>query len=235
MNEKNFNNGYIKVKQRILQLKAEGKWNDVRLRTEVVKLDTKPDVTGKPKQFAIVRAELIIDNNMFTAHAMETEGVGDVNYLHFIENAETSAIGRALSFAGISENEEVASEEDIENAKEQVKDVNVEKRKMVAAQLLEETLLKKQPTLDKPKVEKPTEVKFDESNIPVFKELPGTGNRLKPEREEILAWLKKVGKFDENVLIGAMIKAEISYKFKTFNDLLSKGSYNDLLTVFKHL
>ena len=70
--------------------------------------------------------------------------------------------------------------------------------------------------------------------IPVFKEVTGT-TREKKDREEVIAWLRKVGKFDENLLIGAMIKAEISSKFKSFNELLHKGSYNDLLTVFKYL
>lgn len=236
MKEKNFNENYLKVKQRILNLKEKGEWN-VSVETEVIKIDTRLDVAGKPKLFAIVKAKLTINGIVYEAHALEIEGVGDVNYVHFLENAETSAVGRAMSFAGISESgvvsddSNVATKEDIETAKEQVKDINIEKRKEVAKSLIEETLAKKQMKLDvtpEPKKEDAQLV------IPVFKEVTGT-IREKKDREEVIAWLRKVGKFDENLLIGAMIKAEISSKFKSFNELLHKGSYNDLLTVFKYL
>lgn len=236
MKEKDFNNNYLKVKQRIINLKEKGEWN-VSVETKVVKLDTRLDVAGKPKLFAIVKAKLTINGIVYEAHALEIEGVGDVNYVHFLENAETSAVGRAMSFAGIPEegvsmdDSNVATKEDIESAKEQVKDINAEKRKEVAKKLMEEALSKKQLKLDvtpEPKKEVAQLV------IPVFKEVTGT-IREKKDREEVIAWLRKVGKFDENLLIGAMIKAEISVKFKSFNDLLHKGSYNDLLTVFKFL
>lgn len=236
MKEKDFNNNYLKVKQRIINLKEKGEWN-VSVETEVIKIDTRLDVAGKPKLFAIVKAKLTINGIVYEAHALEIEGVGDVNYVHFLENAETSAVGRAMSFAGISESgvvsddSNVATKEDIETAKEQVKDINIEKRKEVAKSLIEETLAKKQMKLDvtpEPKKEDAQLV------IPVFKEITGT-IREKKDREEVIAWLRKVGKFDENLLIGAMIKAEISSKFKSFNELLHKGSYNDLLTVFKYL
>ena len=236
MKEKDFNNNYLKVKQRILNLKEKGEWN-VSIETDVIKIDTRLDVAGKPKLFAIVKAKLTINGIVYEAHALEIEGVGDVNYVHFLENAETSAVGRAMSFAGISESgvvsddSNVATKEDIETAKEQVKDINIEKRKEVAKSLIEETLAKKQMKLDvtpEPKKEDAQLV------IPVFKEVTGT-IREKKDREEVIAWLRKVGKFDENLLIGAMIKAEISSKFKSFNELLHKGSYNDLLTVFKYL
>lgn len=236
MKEKNFNDNYLKVKQRILNLKEKGEWN-VSVETDVIKIDTRLDVAGKPKLFAIVKAKLTINGIVYEAHALEIEGVGDVNYVHFLENAETSAVGRAMSFAGISESgvvsddSNVATKEDIETAKEQVKDINIEKRKEVAKSLIEETLAKKQMKLDvtpEPKKEDAQLV------IPVFKEVTGT-IREKKDREEVIAWLRKKGKFDENLLIGAMIKAEISSKFKSFNELLHKGSYNDLLTVFKYL
>lgn len=236
MKEKNFNENYLKVKQRILNLKEKGEWN-VSVETDVIKIDTRLDVAGKPKLFAIVKAKLTINGIVYEAHALEIEGVGDVNYVHFLENAETSAVGRAMSFAGISESGvvsddlNVATKEDIETAKEQVKDINIEKRKEVAKSLIEETLAKKQM-----KLEVAPETKKEDAQlvIPVFKEVNGT-IREKKDREEVIAWLRKVGKFDENLLIGAMIKAEISSKFKSFNELLHKGSYNDLLTVFKYL
>lgn len=237
--KKEFNDNYIKVKERIVKLKEEGTWDNVSINTEIIKIDTQLDITGKQKLFAIIKATVNVNNQTYTAHAMETEGVGDINYLHFIENAETSAVGRALSFAGIRDSEvtpDIASKEEIEQAKEQVKDINIEKRKEIANKLIEQAQEKKQLTLQKKEVVEPKKevTQFDEGNIPVFKELTGT-IRSKQDREEIITWLRKVNKFDEHILTGAMIKAEISYKHKSFNELLHKGTYNDLLTVFKHL
>ena len=233
--DKDFNQKYKKVKQRIVELKEQKLWDDVNINTEIVKIDKKLDSVNKEKLYAIVKATVEIGGKSFTAHAMETEGVGDINYLHFIENAETSAVGRALSFAGIKDEEtpDIASKEEIEASKEQLKDVNIEKRKEVAQNLIEQTLQKKQ--LGIADVVKPKQVKFDESNIPVFAELGNNTIRPKADREKIITWLKSVNKFDENVLIGALIASEMSIKFKTFNDLINKGSYQDILNTFKHL
>ena len=53
-----------------------------------------------------------------TGHASEREGMGDINKTSWVENAETSAIGRALKSFGIGEAGNFASEEEVDNAKD---------------------------------------------------------------------------------------------------------------------
>ena len=49
-------------------------------------------------------------------HAYEKEGVGNINKTSYIENCETSAVGRALGMCGIGIDVSVASKEEVENA-----------------------------------------------------------------------------------------------------------------------
>lgn len=51
-----------------------------------------------------------------TGHAFEVRNAGMVNKTSYIENCETSAVGRALGFLGIGITEAIASAEEVENA-----------------------------------------------------------------------------------------------------------------------
>ena len=51
-----------------------------------------------------------------TGHAFEMRSAGMVNKTSYIENCETSAVGRALGFLGIGITEAIASAEEVENA-----------------------------------------------------------------------------------------------------------------------
>lgn len=51
-----------------------------------------------------------------TGHAFEVRSAGMVNKTSYIENCETSAVGRALGFLGIGITEAIASAEEVENA-----------------------------------------------------------------------------------------------------------------------
>ena len=55
-------------------------------------------------------------NVLSTGTACEVEGVGFVNKTSYIENCETSCIGRALGFIGIGIEEGIASAEEVEIA-----------------------------------------------------------------------------------------------------------------------
>lgn len=51
-----------------------------------------------------------------TGHAFEFQGSGMVNKTSYVENAETSAVGRALGFLGIGSTESIASAEEVQAA-----------------------------------------------------------------------------------------------------------------------
>ncbi len=51
-----------------------------------------------------------------TGHAYEVEGSSFINSTSYIENAETSAVGRALGFAGFGIDTSIASYEEVGNA-----------------------------------------------------------------------------------------------------------------------
>lgn len=67
-----------------------------------------------------------------TGMAYEREGSSNINKTSYIENCETSAVGRALGMAGIGVTTAVASSEEVQNAilqqKEMEDDANPEKR-----------------------------------------------------------------------------------------------------------
>ena len=69
----------------------------------------------------------------YTGHAYEVEGSSQINKTSALENAETSAIGRALSAAGYGGGDEYASANEVENAihKQKFNPMTREQAKMV--------------------------------------------------------------------------------------------------------
>ena len=57
------------------------------------------------------------DTVLGTGHAYEKEGSTFINKTSYIENCETSAVGRALGFIGIGIETSIASYEEVQNAK----------------------------------------------------------------------------------------------------------------------
>ena len=53
----------------------------------------------------------------YVGHAAERDNTGFVNKTSALENCETSAVGRALAFAGFGGGYSIASKEEVENAK----------------------------------------------------------------------------------------------------------------------
>ena len=65
----------------------------------------------------IFKANIIVEGNVrATGFAYEKEGSTFINKTSYIENCETSAIGRALGIFGIGIDGSVASSEEVENA-----------------------------------------------------------------------------------------------------------------------
>ena len=79
--------------------------------TEIVKHD---DLTGE----VIFKAHAIVDGVIRgTAHALELKGASNINMTSHVEACETSAVGRALAMIGYMSKGQIASYEEIENAK----------------------------------------------------------------------------------------------------------------------
>jgi len=78
------------------------------------------DVIGEPNGTCLIRARLTLHSEertlgIYTGHAMEKESSSFINKTSYVENCETSAIGRALSSAGYN-GTEFCSAEEITNA-----------------------------------------------------------------------------------------------------------------------
>ena len=70
----------------------------------------------------IVKATIYGNNeniqfHLATGHAMEREGTSNINRFNALENCETSAVGRALGFLGLTGGKSIASYEEVANAK----------------------------------------------------------------------------------------------------------------------
>ena len=70
---------------------------------------------------AMVKATVTDDNGNIigTGHAYEKDGSTQINRTSYLENCETSAVGRALAFCGIGIATSIASAEEVRNAQAQ--------------------------------------------------------------------------------------------------------------------
>ena len=97
---------YVEVNQRILAF-----WE---LFPNGSIVTTKLSDDGKRCDF---KAEVSVDGRLVaTGHAFEFQGSGMVNKTSYVENCETSAVGRALAMLGIGIAESLASADEVENA-----------------------------------------------------------------------------------------------------------------------
>ena len=74
-----------------------------------------------------------------TGHAYEKENSTFINRTSFIENGETSAVGRAASFLNLGSDTSIASAEEVLNAKAQQAKISEDEKKAEVKRLLEET------------------------------------------------------------------------------------------------
>ena len=72
-----------------------------------------------------------------TGHAYEKEGSTFINKTSYIENAETSAVGRALGMIGIGIDTSIASFEEVANAMEQQKEKPAQQKQDAPVEILD--------------------------------------------------------------------------------------------------
>lgn len=102
---------YVEVKERVGWLRDNEKGN--------YSITTKYNyVPEEDRKMWIVKATLKIGDQVFTGHAqeIETKEYNKVNTTSALENAETSAIGRACAAAGIGIQDSMASADEIVKA-----------------------------------------------------------------------------------------------------------------------
>ena len=93
-------------------------WEEGKIKTDILVLEN---------GMCVIKAEVFENKNdtepRATGIAYEKEGSTFINKTSFIENCETSAIGRALGNAGIGINTAIASAEEVTNAIENQKKI----------------------------------------------------------------------------------------------------------------
>jgi hypothetical protein len=101
---------YVLVADRVLYFNET--YKDGSITTELV---SKPD-----DDMVVMKATIKPnDKQTFTAYSQATWGEGYINKTSALENAETSAVGRALAFMGIGVIESIASADEINKAQTQ--------------------------------------------------------------------------------------------------------------------
>lgn len=110
---------YVEVNQRVKAFRMV--YPNGRIETEIV---------SNENGVVIMKAHVFDgDNNLLsTGCAYEKEGNGFINKTSYIENCETSAVGRALGFCGFGIDSSIASKEEVENAKLQQKQMDAPKK-----------------------------------------------------------------------------------------------------------
>lgn len=120
---------YAEVPQRVKAFRSLYPMGTIT--TEVVKIEN-----GLCVMHATVAADGVI---LGEGTAYEKEGSSFINKTSYIENCETSAVGRALGFAGFGIDVSIASYEEVMNAKKQQKKMDEDELKAELKRLLMET------------------------------------------------------------------------------------------------
>jgi len=100
---------YVEVNERIKFFRQEDQYKNWTLMSEFTALDAEQ---------AVCKATIADDNGrvIATGHAHEERGASNINKTSYVENCETSAVGRALAMLGIGIDTSIASANEVEEA-----------------------------------------------------------------------------------------------------------------------
>lgn len=108
---------YVLINERIRYFRET--YEDGQILTEIL---------SNENGVCLFKATVVINGKIVaTGHAQEKEGSTFINKTSYIENAETSAIGRALGIAGIGIDTSIATYEEVKNAINNQNNDNIEK------------------------------------------------------------------------------------------------------------
>lgn len=100
---------YVEVNQRLLFFRKESKYEGWSIHNEIVAVDS---------ESCIIKCSILDQTNRLiaTAHAQEDRTASHINKTSYIENCETSALGRALAMLGIGIETSIASSNEVNMA-----------------------------------------------------------------------------------------------------------------------
>ena len=100
---------YVEVNERIKFFRQEDRYKDWTIMSEFTVLDSEQCVCKTT--IADTTGRVIA-----TGHAHEVQGASNINKTSYVENCETSAVGRALAMLGIGIDTSIASANEVEDA-----------------------------------------------------------------------------------------------------------------------
>ena len=100
---------YVEVNERIKFFRQEDRYKDWTIMSEFTVLDSEQCVCKTTIADATGRV-------IATGHAHEVQGASNINKTSYVENCETSAIGRALAMLGIGIDTSIASANEVKDA-----------------------------------------------------------------------------------------------------------------------
>ena len=100
---------YVEVNERIKYFRQEEQYKNWTIMSELTALDSEQCVCKATIADASGRV-------IATGHAHEVQGASNINKTSYVENCETSAIGRALAMLGIGIDTSIASANEVEDA-----------------------------------------------------------------------------------------------------------------------
>jgi len=113
---------YVPVHERVIYFRGSDQYKNWSIITEIVNMDS---------EIATIKATILNEEGVVkaTGHAFElqTDTHSFVNKTSYLENAETSAVGRALGLLGIGIENSFASADEIKNAQKQQNNPELQK------------------------------------------------------------------------------------------------------------
>ena len=97
---------YVEVNQRVIAFRKLSEYTGYSLETELVAVDAETCIVK-----AIIKSPM--GDIVATGHAQEDKASSNINKTSYVENCETSAVGRALGFLGIGIETSIATADEV--------------------------------------------------------------------------------------------------------------------------